>query len=941
MATSKTRTGLSSADAVGGKVITDLGGHDVAHSVAVQADGKIVVAGNSGTDFAVVRYNRDGSVDGGFGGITDMGSADDNAQSVALQKDGKIVVAGYSGWVPQNFALARYNVDGSLDTGFDGDGKAITEFDRNSSHIDGIALQKDGKIVAAGHSSTRLAVARYGTDGSLDTSFGAGGTVLTSVGSNSSSGHDVLVQPDGKILVAGHSNASQYFADHRFALVRYNADGSLDTSLSGDGMVTTDFGYSADGYSLALQTDGKIVVAGQSGRDFAVARYYANGILDASFGTGGKVTTDFGGGDDEGRDVIVQKDGKIVVAGYTDDGAEYHFALARYNPDGSLDAGFDGDGKLTSDFGGSDAAYSLALQADGKIVVAGSRWETGSSQTYDFALARYNPDGSLDTTFGIPAPPNQAPTGNPTVKLPAGKEDTVYTLKASDLLKGYTDPDGDTLSVVKLKTNHGTLKANANSTWTFTPAANYSGKVDVDYQVSDGQGHSIAATNSFTLAAATPTQPAVLINLHTGSHAYTVEGGGVAQYDVKLNTAITRDVTITFSSSDTTEGIVSTPKLLFTAANWNKAQTLEIRGVQDYLNDGDAVYNVAGKIETRDIHYITAVTPDPIALVNKGDRDALSGLDRDVPQTIYGDKAASSRDVLVGLDGADKIYGLNREDDLSGGLGKDTLYGGYGNDNLSGQAGNDTLYGEQDDDQLEGGAGNDSLDGGLGKDILIGGPGNDTYYLGYDAVDNIDDQGLPADVDTVIMPYVLKNYSLPASIEAGLITADKAANLTGNAGNNLLDGNDYANVLDGGKAGNDTLKGEGGNDTLKGGTGADVENGGAGKDTLVGGTGKDSLTGGSGADRFSFAAADSSKTAPDKITDFSHAQGDKIDLATAYSGTFQFLGKGAFTEKAGQLHYAVTGGNAAVEGDVNGDGTVDFAIQLTGVAKLAAGDFVL
>jgi Ca2+-binding RTX toxin-like protein len=176
---------------------------------------------------------------------------------------------------------------------------------------------------------------------------------------------------------------------------------------------------------------------------------------------------------------------------------------------------------------------------------------------------------------------------------------------------------------------------------------------------------------------------------------------------------------------------------------------------------------------------------------------------------------------------------------------------------MSGNDGNDIVYGEQDADYIEGNAGNDTLDGGLGADTLIGGAGNDTYYLGYDAVDTIDDQGLSADVDTVIMPYQLTSYTLPAGIEQGAIAAGTAAsNLTGNDSNNLLTGNDGKNILAGAV----------GRDSLFGGLGDDALNGGTGDDILEGGTGKDKLTGGTGKDIFLFDTA--LKANVDKITDF-------------------------------------------------------------------------
>ena len=214
-------------------------------------------------------------------------------------------------------------------------------------------------------------------------------------------GYSVVMQADGKILVSGATFVK--YSSYDFALARYNSDGSLDTTFSGDGKVTTDFGEGDDhGYSVVMQPDGKIIVAGfafnYSG-DFVLARYNADGTLDTTFSDDGKVVTDFGG-DDYGFSVVIQPDGKIIVAGLR----SFDFAVARYNSDGTLDKTFFGDGKVTTDFGGGDFGYSVVMQADGKIVVAGASWASDNISSADFALARFNSDGSLDMISDITPP---------------------------------------------------------------------------------------------------------------------------------------------------------------------------------------------------------------------------------------------------------------------------------------------------------------------------------------------------------------------------------------------------------------------------------------------------------------------------------------------------------------------------------------------------------
>jgi uncharacterized delta-60 repeat protein len=318
---------------------------------------------------------------------------------------------------------------GELDASFDGDGLLTTDFFNNYDHSYALAVQPDGKLVVAGASSAGggdFALARYNPDGSLDTSFDGDGRVTTDFNGNDDEASALALQPDGKIIVAGQiwdGNSSD------FALARYNPDGSLDASFSGDGKVITDFAGGRDwAAALVVQPDGKIVASGWAWTvsycDFAVARYDPDGSLDTSFDSDGKVTTDFVGREDCSYALALQPDGKLVVAGYAWNGNNEDFALARYNSDGSLDASFDGDGLLTTSFSGSyDAAYALALQPDGKLVAAGITSIIGNG---DFALARYNPDGSLDTSFGG--------DGRVTTDF-AGNSDTAYALACSQTVR--------------------------------------------------------------------------------------------------------------------------------------------------------------------------------------------------------------------------------------------------------------------------------------------------------------------------------------------------------------------------------------------------------------------------------------------------------------------------------------------------------------------------
>src|SRR5215216_1351953 len=314
-------------------------GNSRAEAVAIQPDGKIVAVGTAaGARFAVARYSLNGSLDPTFSGdgrhTTDFAGDRAGAYAGAIQADGRIVVvgtAGASGPLPGNFALARYNPNGSLDKSFSGDGKQTTDFGGYDGAT-GVALQANGKIVAAGGGAGSFAIARYHPNGSLDTSFSNDGKRLTNF-KGVDQAHGVALQGDGKVVAAGYT-ADRARAAANFALARYKPNGSLDPTFSGDGRRTTDFGGFVDvANGVAIQDDGKIVLAGEDGSSFGfgLARYRPNGSLDPSFSGDGKKTTMFASSEAAvANGVALQRDGKIVAAGWASSNSSESFALARY-----------------------------------------------------------------------------------------------------------------------------------------------------------------------------------------------------------------------------------------------------------------------------------------------------------------------------------------------------------------------------------------------------------------------------------------------------------------------------------------------------------------------------------------------------------------------------------------------------------------------------------
>jgi uncharacterized delta-60 repeat protein len=411
---------------------TDANASAAAYAVALQADGKIVVAGSASpyqgggggvtSDFALARYHPNGSLDTSFSGdgklTTNVFGGQDYAYAVAVQTDGKILAAGAANVNAASFfnrfTLVRYNSNGSIDTSFGSAGIVSTDFFGNNSEATAIALQTDGKIVVAGVASdgvaNQFALVRYLTNGSLDTSFGVGGKVTTSFFGFDDSASAVRVQADGKIVVAGQAYPGG--ANTQFALARYTSSGSLDPTFGTGGKVTTDFfGGNDAADALILQTDGKIVAAGMAyplgtGIDhYAAARYNTDGSLDTSFGNAGKTSVEFTSAYARRLAAVGQADGKIVLAGWGVDSASGfdHFQLLRLNVNGSLDTSFSGDGKQTTTFFGSqNQAFALAVQGDGKLIAAGSAYNLSGFYS-EFALARYDggagvvPGATLDS----------------------------------------------------------------------------------------------------------------------------------------------------------------------------------------------------------------------------------------------------------------------------------------------------------------------------------------------------------------------------------------------------------------------------------------------------------------------------------------------------------------------------------------------------------------
>lgn len=410
-----------------GVASTSLGdGDDIANGIATTADGKVVIVGNrnngKSNDIVVLRYAKDGTLDAGFGKANDgtpdgvvnisLGEGNDFATDVAVQPDGKIVVAGYhEEGTSTNIAVLRLNTDGTLDAGFgkgnDGtpDGIVNISLGDGNDIANAVGLTADGKIVIAGTTtakdgSSNIVVGRLNADGTADAKFGVDGSdgtpdgfTAVSLGDGNDVAEDIAVAKDGTIVVAGTHGPK---GNSNIAVLRLTADGVLDKSFgvandgTPDGVASFSLGEGSDeANALALTADGKIVVAGDSiakdgSTNVVIARLNADGSLDEAFGVAedgtpnGFVATSLGAGNDYATDVVMDKNGNIVVAGYHQEGNSTNIAVLRYTPKGELDEAFgtanDGtpNGIVNLSLGeGDDTASGVVMQGDTMIVVGG------------------------------------------------------------------------------------------------------------------------------------------------------------------------------------------------------------------------------------------------------------------------------------------------------------------------------------------------------------------------------------------------------------------------------------------------------------------------------------------------------------------------------------------------------------------------------------------
>jgi len=404
-----------------GIILTSLGAFDdLGKAVRISADGSIIVGGTSwdSTDpnFALVRYTSAGQLDLTFGGgagyvTTDLGFSD-VGNAIALQGDGKILLTGSaSNGSASNIALLRYTTAGALDPTFGGGAGVVTTPLSGGSVGNSVLVQTNGKILVAGDvnngNNTSFALVRYNSDGSLDTSFGDDDGIVRTHLAGGNSAHAAVLQSDGKIILAGNSrNNNSVDWDDDFVLIRYRSNGDLDSSFGSSGVVNTRLAAVDVANGIAIQSDNKIVVVGKgqlnanTNSDFAVVRFTSSGALDSSFGGGKGYVTLDLGFDDAAQSVTVLSSGKILVGGWSSDGVHTRFALLEFNADGSLDTSFGNGTGKVTTIVGVSDAVEYGIAVQSDGKIVAVGQASDGLGGTDVALVRYNADGSLDTSFG-------------------------------------------------------------------------------------------------------------------------------------------------------------------------------------------------------------------------------------------------------------------------------------------------------------------------------------------------------------------------------------------------------------------------------------------------------------------------------------------------------------------------------------------------------------
>ena len=1027
----------------------DFAGGDIGSVAVMQPDGKILLAGYGSGDGFIARYNVDGSLDETFGLNGWLrSSVESYINAIVVQADEKLLVGG-SAHGP-GCAIQRYNYDGSVDQSFGENGTIQYQFfGDNYDSLTDIKLLADGKIIAIielGNST--LGLAKFNTDGTPDLSFGHDGFVIPSdVGYQG--GYDwaafvtpakMIVQPDGKILACGDALSSSY--QRTFMMVRYNADGSLDNSFSSDGWAGDQFGVYGSADSIALQADGKILVAGISSGDFTVLRLNTNGSLDTSFAQSGIYKLDLKSSFDYVRKVVVQEDGKILLAGRS--GGD--IAVVRLNVDGTIDTHFGTAGQFVADLRGyPDEINDVILRTDGGITLIGNSIPNDDDGP-DAFIVRYDSTGvfitglarqgetlkagnNLSDADGIPNSGRDAivyqwqadgvnifgaigdsflltkaevgktitvvasytdlqgtaetvtSTATQTVSsysfaptlttftgpVAAGNEDSEIAVTFANLQANgdEADLDGSVDGFVIRAIYAGSLRIGSSSETATAWAVGSNDVVDAQHQAfwtppanANGQQMAFAVVAKDDSGLISEIAVPALINVTSVNDAPTLSGFAApvttgnknAQITVKFadlqaqgNEADIDGLTTAFVIKAVSSGTLRIGTSTKTATAWNAVtnNVIDISHSAFWTPTANTKGNInAFTVVAKDNEGLRSNTPVQVKVrVNELPTGSVT-----ITGSIAVGQTLTASNTLQDTDGLEDIsyqwkvngvdvsksgsYTITQADigkaisvtasyiDLQGTLetvsSKSSVLVAV---NLIGTAGDDVLNGNLGDDTLNGGLGNDKLSGGMGNDSFIIGSGIDTIAdLGAGGADSlIVASGATANATvtaawiasaTTFISGVANISSAGFTVNLGAVTASNSGFKVTNTG--------VATSFIGSKS----------VDTLIGGTG---------NDTIDGGAGDDSLTGGAGADNFIIASG------TDTITDLGAGGADVLVVGSGATAN-------AITKSA-WIATAASSNNGAVNVSTSGlavnlalvSGTNGFTVTNTGVATTLTG----
>lgn len=759
---------------------------------------RLFLAGGASSRFGTAMLKADRTLDSTWSadGLAPVafGNSDDVAGRSVQQTNGRIVVASTS---LNTFAVTRYLPTGALDTTFSQDGKVTIDFGAQylNAFAADVAVQADGRIVVVGYVSqidnpnqnsvsNHVAVARLNANGTLDTTFGTNGTVVTPLGGYGIA-TTVKIQPNGRIVVGGIGNGGY------FSMLRYHSNGTLDNSFSGDGMLTTFNGNVVSSVlnDLVIQPDGKILVAGEiqpfsSGKyptSLLIARFNPNGTLDTTFGTNGRIITSFMQ-QRTGKRLALLSDGSFYVGGnevtYQSFSSQSQMALSRFTSSGQLVFQ-----KVMTPFTQSYAPNptsittvnstlnSILVQPDGRVVMSGSAGNL-------LGIVRLNADGTEDTSFGG--------DGRSQLTLTATGRyfgaDIVRQSKGRLIMVGSFRPNGSSRSNLLL-TRVDAATPMGPSTSVFVAA---NGQIQIRDNWSRGDflslqvvGTNLQIQDMTTDSAATLTVAGLPEVTGTGTKTILIPLSRIQQTNLPmlLDTRAGDDtVTLTSEVSDagpvniTVAAGLGTDKLIQTSNTLGAIWNLNSAGSGSVKPDGIATPRAFSNVE----HFVggpltdefrvqagttsTWMLIDGVAGANDliqitGDADMKltntlaeirGGINQNITianferATLNGGVSANFLDsfffsgnvTLRGGDGNDKLFAGQGNDTLRGDAGNDVLIGSSGNDVLFGGDGDDMLVGANGNDQLSGEAGRDILEGGSGSDVLRGGSGEDILISG-------------------------------------------------------------------------------------------------------------------------------------------------------------------------------------------------------------------